>query len=109
MRVKQAEYIGDYKIKILFSDGVTKIVDFAAFLKQAKHIFLPLKNINYFKKFNVDGITLSWPNGADFEPELLFDMGSVVRVRQARRLSRKETCKPTKIRRKTTRKKWATQ
>lgn len=108
MRIKQAEYIEDYKIKILFSDGVTKIVDFASFLKNAKHVFLPLKNINYFKKFNVDGITLSWPNGADFEPELLHDIGNVVRVRQTRRLSRKVSKKPTKIRRKASRKKWVT-
>jgi uncharacterized protein DUF2442 len=106
MKVKQAEYIEDYKIRVLFSDGVTKMVDFTSFLKHAKHIFLPLKNLNYFKKFTVDGITLSWPNGADFEPELLYDMGNVVRVGQTRKLLRKVSLKPTKIRRKAIRKKW---
>lgn len=78
MRVKRAEYIDEYKIKVVFSDGVSKIVDFAPFLKNAKHVFLPLKGIEYFKKFIVDDITLSWPNEADFDPELLYEMGVVI-------------------------------
>lgn len=85
MRVKQAEYIDGYKIKILFSDGVSKIVDFAPFLKTAKHVFIPLKDIDYFKKFIVDDITLSWPNEADFDPELLYEMGKL-NVKKARSL-----------------------
>ncbi len=77
MRVKQANYIDGYKIEILFSDGVSKIVDFSNFLKTAKHVFIPLKDIDYFKKFIVDEITLSWPNDADFDPELLYEMGEL--------------------------------
>jgi Protein of unknown function (DUF2442) len=75
MIIKKAEYLKDYKIKLLFSDGIEKIVDFTSFLKAAKHVFIPLKEIEYFKNFQLDDITISWPNGADFEPELLYDMG----------------------------------
>jgi hypothetical protein len=78
MRVVQAKYINEYKIRILFSDGVCKSVDFAPFLKTAKHVFIPLKDIDYFKKFIVDDITLSWPNDADFDPELLYEMGEII-------------------------------
>jgi hypothetical protein len=37
LSIKNAEYQGNYKIKILFSDNVEKIVDFANFLKNAKN------------------------------------------------------------------------
>ena len=85
MRVKQAKYIEDYKIKIMFSNGVMKVVDFSQFLKGAKHVFLPLRDIDYFRGFRVDEITLSWPNGADFDPELLYSMGAVIKGRSVKR------------------------
>ena len=95
MRVKQAKYIEDYKIKIIFSNGVMKIVDFAQFLKNAKHVFLPLKKVDYFREFQVDDITLSWPNGADFDPELLYSMGTVVKNKSIKCTRRKSPLKPT--------------
>lgn len=95
MRVKQAKYIEDYKIKIIFSNGVMKIVDFSQFLKNAKHVFIPLRKIDYFREFQVDDITLSWPNGADFDPELLYSMGAVVKERSIKSTKRKPSLKPT--------------
>lgn len=91
MRVKEAKYIDGYKIKVVFSDGVSKVVDFAPFLKNAKHVFIPLKDIEYFKKFIVDDITLSWPNDADFEPEFLYEMGIEVKKEDEKKLIRKKT------------------
>jgi DUF971 family protein len=35
--IQKAEYKGDYKIKILFSDGIEKIIDFFMFLQNAKN------------------------------------------------------------------------
>ena len=69
--VTNAEYIDDFKIKFEFSNGVSKIVDCKQYLKG--EIFQPLKEINYFKKFFVDGWTIAWPNGADIAPETLYD------------------------------------
>ena len=63
------------KIKLLFSDGITKIVDFAPFLKSTRKLITPLQDEDYFKKFYVDEITICWPNGLDFAPELLYNMG----------------------------------
>jgi Protein of unknown function (DUF2442) len=75
MIVKKAEYIKDYKIKLLFSDGVTKVVDFEPFLTSTRKIIAPLLDTEYFKSFYVDEITICWPNGLDFAPELLRKMG----------------------------------
>ena len=34
--IDKAEYIGEYKIKFSFSDGVERMIDFSSFLKNAK-------------------------------------------------------------------------
>ena len=78
MRVKKAEYVRDYKIKIVFSDGAIKIVDFKPFLKDAKNLFIPLLDIEYFKNFSVDDTTISWPNEVDFCPDVLYEIGKNV-------------------------------
>jgi hypothetical protein len=71
MRVKKAEYVRDYKIKIVFSDGAIKIVDFKPFLKDAKNLFIPLLDIEYFKNFSVDDTTISWPNGGQLRIRII--------------------------------------
>lgn len=81
MRVKQAEYVKDYKIKILFSDGITKIVDFKPFLKSTRKLIIPLIDLEYFKSFFVDEITICWPNDLDFCPEVLYEAGQEIKKR----------------------------
>lgn len=96
MIIKNAEYIKDYKIKLLFSDGVAKIVDFEPFLNSTREIIAPLLDIEYFKGFYVDEITICWPNGLDFAPELLHKVGVDYQERKKRgnpriRVQRKST------------------
>lgn len=75
MRIKKAEYLEGYKLKLLFNDNKTKVVDLTAELWGP--MYEPLKNIEYFKKVFVDSdyITIQWPNGADFSPDMLYEMG----------------------------------
>ena len=75
--VIEAEYVSDYKIRITFDNGEKKIADCCKWLKG--EIFEPLKNPDYFRKFFVDGWTISWPNGADISPEALYDESESVR------------------------------
>ncbi len=69
-RVVDAEYLRNHKIRIEFSNGVIKDIDFEKYIGGG--IFEPLKNKAYFKKFFVDGWTISWPNGVDIAPETLY-------------------------------------
>ena len=39
MRVKTVEYVSDYKLKLLFSDGKTKVVDFEEWIRRRFGIF----------------------------------------------------------------------
>lgn len=98
MRIKQAEYVKDYKIKLLFSDGITKIVDFKPLLKETRRLFIPLLDQNYFKSFYVDEITICWPNKLDFSPDFLYEIGKDF---QKQKRSIKTGLKPLKQRRST--------
>jgi len=69
--VIDATYIKDYIIEVEFDNGYKNIVDCKRYIDGP--IFEPLKDINYFKKFIVDGWTVSWPNGADIAPETLYE------------------------------------
>ena len=72
LNVVKADYINDFKIKVLFNDGLEKIVDLKNYINSKKHpFFQPLKNVNEFKKFQVHR-TLVWDNGADIAPEYLY-------------------------------------
>lgn len=69
--VIKAEYRGEYRIHVTFNDNSEKTIDFTQWLKGP--VFEPLKDVEYFKRFFLDGWTISWPNGADIAPETLFE------------------------------------
>ncbi len=77
IRVKHVEYVSNYKLKILFSDGKTKIVDFENWINQGGFYVIPMKDIEYFKKVEMDesNYSICWPNGADFSPDALYEIG----------------------------------
>ncbi len=77
--VKKVEYLNGYKLKVVFNDGKAKIVDFTTRLQKAKNMFLPLKDVEYFKKVAADGTTLVWPNGLDLCPDVLYDIGEDIK------------------------------
>ncbi len=74
--VTHADYIGDYKVSVLFNDGVKKTVDFYSILFENDYpAFRPLKNLDVFKNFKVTD-TLEWDNGnIDIAPETIYDLG----------------------------------
>ncbi|HHT9138889.1 MAG TPA: DUF2442 domain-containing protein [Candidatus Wunengus sp. YC60] len=79
LHVTGITYLEDYKLRIEFSDGVAKDVD----LKDALYgeMFEPLKDIELFKQVvvNSETNTIEWPNGADFAPEFLYEIGKKVK------------------------------
>ncbi|MEI8365678.1 MAG: DUF2442 domain-containing protein [Parachlamydiaceae bacterium] len=79
MRVRKAEYVKDYTIILQFSDGITKVVDFKQFMDSQRKLIIPLWDAEYFKRFFVDEITICWPNGLDFSPDLLYEAGKEIR------------------------------
>ncbi len=74
IKVISANHIEDYKIEVVFNDGLKNIVDLEKELWG--DVFEPLKDVNKFKKFSLNPFTIEWENGADFSPEFLYDLAS---------------------------------
>jgi Protein of unknown function (DUF2442) len=69
--VIRAEYRGEYRIRLVFSDGMEATVDFAQLLDGP--VFELLKDPEHFRRFFVEGGTVAWPSGADIAPETLYE------------------------------------
>ncbi len=61
IKLVSATYFKEYKLNLVFADGVTQLVDFKPFLESSKHLevrkYLDLKK---FKRFSFDNNELMW-------------------------------------------------
>ncbi len=71
--VKEARYVSGYTLELTFSDGISAEIDFSDWIEKFP-FFAPLKDIEYFKNFSLDGWTVGWQNGADIAPETLHEI-----------------------------------
>ena len=71
VRVTSLRYLYDYVVRITFDDGTQQEIDFAPVLYG--EMWRPLRDLGLFRRLTLDPIshTLTWPNGADFDPETL--------------------------------------
>jgi hypothetical protein len=74
-QVIRAEYRGGHRIRVTFNDDTEKTIDFRPWLDGP--VFEPLRDVDYFRRFFVDGGTVVWPNGADIAPETLYECPGV--------------------------------
>ena len=73
LEVVKAEYLNGYRIKLWFNNHTVTVVDLAKSLNG--EVFVPLRDIDYFKRFSIKFNTIEWENGADFAPEYLYEQG----------------------------------
>ncbi|MFZ4536515.1 DUF2442 domain-containing protein [Propionivibrio sp.] len=73
LHIKEARYLGDYKVAVTFNDGKAGIADLAEAL-QGGGVFEALKDKSEFARLTVDAEleTIAWPNGADLAPEFVY-------------------------------------
>ncbi len=71
--VVAAELVSDYRIRFVFSDGSTGVVDFQERIVGRGGVFLELEDPAVFGAFTIDAEagTIVWPNGVDFCPNTL--------------------------------------
>ena len=59
--ITQVNYIGDFAIRLFFSDGHQKLVDFKPFLEQAKHPAIKkYLDEKLFKTYQIKAGNLDW-------------------------------------------------
>ena len=70
-RVAQVEHLGDLRLRLTFTDGVVRELDFGDVLSGS--LFDQLREPAYFSQVSIDPITgtVTWPNGTDFDPDVL--------------------------------------
>ena len=74
LAITAAEYIGDYKLRLTFNNGVIRVVDFVPLMQ--KGICKKLQDKDYFRAFTLDPFTVDWNNEIGFAPEYLFEIGT---------------------------------
>jgi hypothetical protein len=79
LHVTTVSHITAYQLRVEFNDGMVKQIDLAGELHG--EVFEPLKDPEFFKQVavNPETNTIEWPNGADFAPEFLYEMGQEVK------------------------------
>ncbi len=70
-RVVDVEHLGDYRLRLTFSDDLARELDFEGVLDG--EVFEPLLDRIVFAQVSVDTVagTISWPNGVDLDPDVL--------------------------------------
>ncbi len=70
-KVTGFEIVRDYALLVSFDDGAQQVIDFKPVLHG--EMWGPLRDLTLFNQVAIDPIarTLTWPNGADFDPETL--------------------------------------
>lgn len=74
LHITEVMYLDDYRIRLVFNDGLTGVAD----LRNALwgEMFEPLLDRNNFSQIRLDPElgTVCWPNGADLAPEFLYTL-----------------------------------
>jgi hypothetical protein len=70
-RITDAEHLGGLKLRLTFSDGLIRELDFVGVL--ASGVLEPLNDPAEFSQVAVDPVvgTVVWPNGVDLDPDVL--------------------------------------
>jgi hypothetical protein len=72
-RVTSARVLRPYVLEVVFDDGLRREIDLGDVLYG--ELYGPLRDAMVFDQVMVDpeAATVTWPNGADFDPETLHD------------------------------------
>lgn len=76
LRINYVDYVGEYKLLLLFNDGTRRIADLAPYLKG--EVFGKLADKHEFIQYALTHGTIEWANGADLAPEFLHNIGKPI-------------------------------
>lgn len=62
----------NYTLEVKFDNGEVKIFDVKPYMNHK--VFAQLKDLELFNSVKVDGLSVSWDNGADICPDELYNL-----------------------------------
>lgn len=74
IKLLEANYVADFKLGLIFSDGTEGVFDASEMLKKEGSLLCDLKNQSFFKRAFVDAGALCWPNGLELSPARLHEI-----------------------------------
>ena len=72
IKIVKAEHLGQYRIRLTFSDGKQGDFDAAPLLAKETQLTLPLKSQETFKDFYLELGALCWKNGLELSPSAIY-------------------------------------
>jgi hypothetical protein len=77
LRITGVTHLDRHRLRLQFNNGVIKDVDLTNHLRG--EIFEPVREPDFFERVFINPATetIEWPNGADFAPEFLYDLGTL--------------------------------
>ena len=74
-RIAQVQVVGAFRVALTFTDGSDGVADVGPWIAGRGGVFAPLQDPTYFARVAVDAEagTLVWPNGADLDPDMLYE------------------------------------
>jgi hypothetical protein len=78
----RADAIGAAELTVRYADGTHATVDFTELLSQRGGVFAALRERGLFARvaLDADANTVTWPNGADIDPETLYQLARRAQV-----------------------------
>ena len=72
-RVLEVEPLGEHQLRLTFTDGLVRELDFSGAVEDWGGVLEPLCDPAFFGQVAVDPVagTIAWPNGVDFDPDVL--------------------------------------
>lgn len=73
LRISDAEYLGEYKMRVVFNDGREGVANLRPMvLDEPRTVFAPLRDLPAFRQFSIEHGTLCWPGDLDVAPEYIY-------------------------------------
>ena len=73
LAIKDVKSEKNYLLNLTFENGEKKLFDMKPYLNTG--IFQELKDFNIFNSVKIHFDSIEWDNGADFDPEILYQKG----------------------------------
>ena len=74
IRAQSVQPLTEFRVRVVFNDGTSRDIDLAPYLKGP--IFEPIRRqTELFRAVRVEFGALTWPNGADIDPDVLYHGG----------------------------------
>lgn len=75
IRVQSLEPLDSWSMRVVFTNGEQRDIDLSPYISTGP-IFEPVRSdTHFFRAARVEGGTISWPNGADIDPDVLYYSG----------------------------------